>query len=116
MTAMDGLNTGPPSDNGAGPVGGPDENSRAEASRRASIPEITLVIDDRLDALERTLGTVRRRGMKLEVSSLVRRQDHLVLVFRAAPDAMVPNRWIAELEALVDVKKVDVTGLPTSGG
>lgn len=112
---MGGRSTGPPSGNGAGPVRRPDENSGAEASRRASTPEITLVIDDRLDALERTLGTVRRRGMKLEVSSLVRRQDLLVLVFRAAPDATVPNRWIAELEALVDVKSVNVTGLAAGG-
>ena len=96
-------------------MGSSNEGSRAEVSGAASTPEITLVIDDQLGALERALGTVRRRGMKLTVSSLARQNDRLVLVFRADRDASVPDRWIAELEALVDVKQVDVTGLPTGG-
>ena len=47
---------------------------------------MTLLVSDRLDALERLLGTVRRRGMSLEIHSLARKEDHLVLVFRAAPN------------------------------
>jgi len=75
-------------------------------------PELTLVVADRLDALERTLGTVRRRGMTLKIHSLARSDDHLVLVFRAASEVAIPDRWIAELGALVDVKQVRVVGVP----
>ena len=96
-------------------MGGSNEDSRPDASAGASPPELTIVIDDRLDALERALGTVRRRGMKFKVFSLARRDDRLVLVLRAEPDVPVPDRWIAELEALVDVKQVNVTGLTTGG-
>ena len=71
--------------------------------------QIELVITDRLDALERALGTVRRRGMTFQVHSLVRRGGDLVLVFRAEPGAALPERWLAELAALVDVRQVNVS-------
>ena len=45
-------------------------------------PEVVIVLSDRLDALERALGTVRRRGMSLKVYSLSRQDDELVLTLR----------------------------------
>jgi len=95
---MSELNGGSPSRNGTNPKKGE--------------PEITLLIADRLDALERALGTVRRRGMRLEIQSLAREDGRLVLTFRGTPDAVIPDRWLAELGALVDVEQVRVSGLP----
>ena len=95
---MSELNGAKPSKNGTNPAGA----------------EVTLVVNDRLDALERLLGTVRRRGMSLKIQSLARKDDHLVLVFRAESNAAVPERWIAELGALVDVRKVQVAGHPAA--
>lgn len=82
--------------NGAGP-----ENSQPGA-------EVVIVLSDRLDALERALGTVRRRGMSLKVFSLSRRGDELVLTLRGDDGTAVPDRWIAELGALIDVRQVKV--------
>ena len=71
-------------------------------------PQVELVITDRIDALERALGTVRRRGMTLKVYSVSRRGDDLVLTLRGDAGVVVPDRWIAELGALVDVRQVKV--------
>ena len=101
---MSDLNGAKPSKNGANPVGDPVTGA----------PEVTLLVNDRLDALERLLGTVRRRGMSFKIHSLVRKDDHLVVVFRAEPSAVIPDRWIAELGALVDVRKVQVAGTPAA--
>jgi hypothetical protein len=49
--------------------------------------------------------------MRLQVHSLVRRDGELVLVFRAEPGAPLPDRWLAELAALVDVRQVNVADL-----
>jgi hypothetical protein len=97
-----GQNGGSPSKNGTAP----EKPAPPEGG-----PQVELVISDRLDALERALGTVRRRGMTLNVHSLVRRGGQLVLVFRAAPGATVHERWLAELAALVDVSEVNVSNL-----
>ena len=97
---MSDLNVPKPSKNGTNPG----------SETAAGVPEVTLLVNDRLDALERLLGTVRRRGMSFKIHSLVRKDDHLVLVFRAEPNAVIPDRWIAELGALVDVRKVQVAG------
>lgn len=99
MTLPDGQ-IGRPSENGTGP----------ERGQAPSVPEVTLLINDRLDALERALGTVRRRQMSLRISSLTRRGDHLVLVFSADAGSAIPERWVAELGELVDVRRVDVAG------
>lgn len=101
---MSDLNGGSPSRNGTAP----------EADAEVTGPRVTLLVADRLDALERTLGTVRRRGMCLKIHSLVRREDRLQLVFRAAPEAVIPERWIAELAALVDVDEVEVAGVASA--
>lgn len=71
---------------------------------------VELVITDRIDALERALGTVRRRGMTLKVFALARRGGELVLELRGAAGAPLPDRWLAELGELVDVKHVKVAG------
>ena len=72
-------------------------------------PEVELVITDRIDALERALGTVRRRQMTLKVFSLARRgDDELVLTLKGKQGVVLPDRWIAELGALVDVRQVKV--------
>jgi acetolactate synthase regulatory subunit len=97
VIAREGDNGGRPSRKGARP-------EKAQAG-----PEVVLVLSDRLDALERLLGTVRRRGMTLGVFSLTRRNDELVLTLRADSGAALPDRWIAELGALVDVRQVKVT-------
>ena len=104
---MSDLNGGKPSKNGTGP-----QPKAGEPAGGA--PEVTLLVNDRLDALERLLGTVRRRGMSFKIHSLVRKDDHLVLVFRAAPNAVIPERWIAELGSLVDVRQVQVAGMPAA--
>jgi hypothetical protein len=96
-------NGGPPSRNGAGP-----DKPGQPTVRSAKGAQVELVISDRLDALERALGTVRRRQMKLQVHSLARRDGELVLVFHAEPGAPLPDRWLAELAALVDVRQVNV--------
>ncbi len=96
MIAPEGNNGERPSQNGARP-------EKAYAG-----PEVVLVLSARLDALERALGTVRRRGMTLGVFSLSRRDDELVLTLRADSGAALPDRWIAELGALVDVREVKV--------
>jgi acetolactate synthase regulatory subunit len=75
-------------------------------------PEVVLVLVDRLDALERALGTVRRRGMSLKVLTLSRWGDELILVLRGGTGAPVPDRWVAELGALVDVRHVRVVAEP----
>jgi acetolactate synthase regulatory subunit len=92
----------------------PSKNGTNPAGEGAPGPEVTLLVNDRLDALERLLGTVRRRGMSFRIHSLARKDDHLVLVFRAAPNAVIPDRWIAELGSLVDVRKVLVAGMPAA--
>ena len=89
MTRTDRSNGGPPSGSG-------------------SSPEVVVILSDRLDALERALGTVRRRGMALKVFSLSRQENELVLTLRADDGAAVPDRWLAELGALVDVRQVKV--------
>ena len=96
-----GQNGGSPSKNG----GAPEKPAQPEGG-----PQIELVISDRLDALERALGTVRRRKMTLKVYSVSRRGDDLVLTLAGDPGAVVPDRWIAELGALVDVRTVKVAG------
>ena len=77
-------------------------------SKSGPSPEVVVVLSDRLDALERTIGTVRRRGMSLKVFSLSRQDDELVLTLRGDVGATVPDRWLAELSALVDVRQVKV--------
>ena len=110
------MNGGAPSTNGGGPEGSPkkgaEDGMAKPTGHAAAPPEVTLLIEDRLDALERALGTVRRRGMGLKVFSLARESDQLVLVFRADPDRAVLDRWIAELGALVDVRQVRVSEPP----
>jgi hypothetical protein len=101
---MSDLNVPKPSKNGTNPAG--------EAA--PAVAEVTLLVNDRLDALERLLGTVRRRGMSFKIHSLVRKDDHLVLVFRAEPNTVIPDRWIAELGGLVDVRRVQVADSPTA--
>lgn len=72
-------------------------------------PEVEIVLVDRLDALERALGTVRRRQMTLKIFSLARKgSDELVLTLRGTEGVVLPDRWIAELGALVDVRQVKV--------
>lgn len=88
--------------------GSPSKNGRASESALPPGPEVVLVVTDRLDALERALGTVRRRGMALKVLSLNRRGDELELVLRGATGMPVPDRWIAELGTLVDVRHIRV--------
>jgi len=77
-------------------------------SKSGPSPEVVIVLSDRLDALERALGTVRRRGMSLKVFSLSRRDDELVLTLRGDSGSTIPDRWLAELGALVDVRQVNV--------
>ena len=77
-------------------------------SKSGPSPEVVVVLSDRLDALERAIGTVRRRGMSLKVFSLSRQDDELVLTLRGDVGATVPDRWLAELSALVDVRQVKV--------
>ena len=77
-------------------------------SKSGPSSEVVIVLSDRLDALERALGTVRRRGMSLRVFSLSRLDDELVLTLRGDVGATVPDRWLAELGALVDVRQVKV--------
>ncbi len=107
MIAPDSKNGGLPSKNG----GGPEKD--LEKGKSHDGPEVILTIADRLDALERAIGTVRRRGMTLRVHSLARQGGELVLVLRAETGAFVPERWIAELAALVDVSTIK-THNPTS--
>ena len=91
-------NGGSPSKNGAGADKPGDSGTQVE-----------IVLCDRLDALERALGTVRRRMMTLSVQSLSRRGDgELVLTFRAEAGKPLHERWLAELAALVDVRQVNV--------
>ncbi len=71
-------------------------------------PEVEIVIADRIDALERALGTVRRRMMTLKVFSLSRRGGELVLTLRGDEGVVLPDRWISELGALVDVRQIKV--------
>jgi hypothetical protein len=52
--------------------------------------------------------------MTFRIHSLVRKDDHLVVVFRAEPNAVIPERWIAELGTLVDVRKVQIAGMPAA--
>jgi len=77
-------------------------------SKSGPSPEVVIVLSDRLDALERAIGTVRRRGMSLKAFSLSHRDDELVLTLRGDVGATVPDRWLAELDALVDVRQVKV--------
>ena len=100
-----GSNGGSPSRNGGDPD--KDKGKEKEPPPKGS-SQIELVITDRLDALERALGTVRRRGMSFQIQSLARRDGELVLVFRADPGAAIHDRWLAELAALVDVHQVNV--------
>ncbi len=109
MTSPDGQN-GRPSENGTGPDRGQEKVPDKKLGGTPTGPEVTLLINDRLDALERAVGTVRRRQMSLRISSLTRRDDHLVLVFCADVGSVIPERWVAELGALVDVRSVDVAG------
>jgi hypothetical protein len=91
------------------------KNGRAHSTNGASPdieglngPEVEIVIADRIDALERALGTVRRRMMTLKVFSLSRRGGEFVLTLRGDEGVVLPDRWIAELGALVDVRQVKV--------
>lgn len=91
----------------------PEKNGKHSPNGRPaeepSGPQVELVLVDRLDALERALGTVRRRQMTLRIHSLARRgADELVLTFRGTEGVALPDRWIAELGALVDVRQVKV--------
>ena len=85
-----------------------ESNNGGPPSKNCAGPEVVIVLSDRMDALERALGTVRRRGMSLKVFSLSRRGDELVLTLRGDGGATVPDRWLAELDALVDVRQVKV--------
>ena len=85
-----------------------ESNNGGPPSKSGPSPEVVVVLSDRMDALERALGTVRRRGMSLKVFSLSRRDDELVLTLRGDSGATVPDRWLAELDALVDVRQVKV--------
>ena len=93
----------PESDNG----GPPSKNGTSPEDAEPGL-EVEIVLCDRLDALERALGTVRRRGMSLKVFSLSRQGDDLVLTLRGDSGAAVPDRWLAELGALIDVRQVKV--------
>lgn len=85
-----------------------ESNNGGPPSENDATPEVLIVLSDRLDALERAIGTVRRRGMSLKVFSLSRRDDELVLTLRGDVGTTVPDRWLAELDALVDVRQVKV--------
>ena len=88
----------------------PTESKNGEPpSKSGPSPHVVIVLSDRLDALERAIGTVRRRRMSLEVFSLSRQGDELVLTLRGDGGATIPDRWLAELGALVDVRQVNVT-------
>jgi hypothetical protein len=94
---------------GSGNGGPPSKNGGSDKADEG--PQVELVLCDRLDALERALGTVRRRQMTLTIQSLARRGDaELVLTVRADPGKPLPERWLAELAALVDVRQVNVAG------
>lgn len=100
------------------PDPGDETSERSGRSRRAAAgpapgPEVVLVVRDRADSLERVFGTVRRRSMDLKVLSLGRFGDDLVLVLRSEGSDPVPDRWLAELESLVDVHHVRVATTPT---
>jgi acetolactate synthase regulatory subunit len=86
-----------------------ESNNERLPSENGATPEVVIVLSDRLDALERAFGTVRRRGMSLKVFSLSRRDDELVITLRGDVGATVPDRWLAELDALVDVRQVKVS-------
>ena len=91
----------------------PEKNGKHSSNGRPAEelngPQVEIVLVDRLDALERALGTVRRRQMTLKIHSLARRgSDELVLTFRGTEGVVLPDRWIAELGALVDVRQVKV--------
>jgi hypothetical protein len=87
--------------------GSPSKNGGSDKTEAG--PKVELILCDRLDALERALGTVRRRQMTFTIQSLARHGDaELVLTFRADPGKPVPERWLAELAALVDVRQVNV--------
>lgn len=97
----------------------PRPPDRADSLRRGgssepSGPEVVLVVHDRPDALERLFGTVRRRGMDLQIISLGRFGDDLVLVLRREARGALPGRWLAELEDLVDVLEIRVASEPDS--
>ena len=113
---LKGQNGGSPSKNGSHDKeppqkGGAETSPHGTSSRGGPDTEIEIVLTDRLDALERALGTVRRRGMTMQVHSLGRRGGELVLKFRAEAGATVHERWLAELAALVDVRQVNVAKL-----
>lgn len=114
MIAPEGRNGGAPSKNGGGPEKEKDQAPSQAKEKSHEGPEVVLTIADRLDALERALGTVRRRQMTLQVHSLTRRDGALVLTLRAETGAVVPDRWIAELAALVDVSQIKVAGVPAA--
>ena len=97
MIAPEGKNGKPHSQNGSHP------------GKELSGPQVELILCDRLDALERALGTVRRRKMTLKVFSVARHgSDEIVLTLRGDEGVVLPDRWIAELGALVDVRQVKV--------
>ena len=104
-------NGGPPARNGGSPEKSPEKTAPLSSRTPSRGAQVELVLSDRLDALERALGTVRRRQMTLQVQSLQRRNGELVLVFRAEPGASLPDRWLAELAALIDVRQVNVAEL-----
>ena len=83
-----------------------ESSNGAPPSKSGPSPEVVVVLSDRLDALERAIGTVRRRGMSLEVFSVSRQDDELVLTLRGDVGTTVPDRWLAELGTLVDVRQV----------
>jgi acetolactate synthase regulatory subunit len=83
-----------------------ESSNGAPTSKSGPSPEVVVVLSDRLDALERAIGTVRRRGMSLEVFSVSRQDDELVLTLRGDVGTTVPDRWLAELDTLVDVRQV----------
>lgn len=81
----------------------------SDASDGTSVPEVHLVVADRLDALERAVGTIRRRRMTLALDSVHRRDSALHLIFRAEPGTLIRARWLAELADLEDVREVRST-------
>lgn len=82
--------------------------TRSEARR----PEVVLVVRDKAGALERVFGTMRRRRMALQTISMARFGEDLVIVLRSEASS-VPDRWLAELEGLWDVRDVRVTSFST---
>jgi acetolactate synthase small subunit len=82
-----------------------------------STREVVVRLRDRPAAIERFFGTIRRRGMALEPLTMAPLgPDGLLIVLRLTGDGGEVPRWMAELEELVDVAEVRLSGPPPRPG